>query len=132
MLRLTSDLVPPVPGRAALQVDTTLDIGNVAFSADQNGNRHAQVLVMLVAFNEVGKPEPVRQTSSALHLDFTADQYKAYLQSGVKFRQQIPLPPGKYRLRLGVSDLTNHRLGTLIVPVEIAQSANVASPGAGK
>jgi VWFA-related protein len=132
MLRLTSDLVPPVPGRAALQVDTTLDIGNVAFSADQNGNRHAQVLVMLVAFNEVGKPEPVRQTSSALHLDFTADQYKAYLQSGVKFRQQLPLPPGKYRLRLGVSDLTNHRLGTLIVPVEIAQSANVASPGAGK
>ncbi len=132
MLRLTSELLPPDSSRPALQVDTTLDIGNLAFSTDQNGNRHAKVLVMLVAFREEGKPEPARQTSSALNLDFTPEQYKTYLASGVKFRQQLPLAPGKYRLRLGVSDVTNHRLGTLIVPVEIAQSGKQAASNPGK
>jgi VWFA-related protein len=132
MLRLTSEVMPPAPNHAALQLDTTLDISNLAFSADPNGNRHARVLVMLVAFSDGGKPEPVRQTSSALNLDFTADQYKAYLDSGVKFRQQLPLPPGKYRLRLGVSDLTNHRLGTLIVPVQVAKQGSAVVDGSGK
>jgi VWFA-related protein len=132
MLRLTSEVLPPAPNQAALQLDTTLDISNLAFSADPNGNRHARVLVMLVAFNDAGKPEPVRQTSSALNLDFTAAQYKTYLDSGVKFRQQLPLPPGKYRLRLGVSDLTNHRLGTLVVPVQIAKQGTPVVDGSGK
>jgi VWFA-related protein len=133
MLRLTSTVVPPDSQHAALSVDTTLDIANLAFNTGEDGSRHAKVLVMLVAFNEGGgKPEAIRQTSSALNLDFTAAQYKTYLASGVRFSQQLPLPPGKYRLRLGVSDLTNHRLGTLIVPVQVADSGKITATNSGK
>jgi len=127
MLRLTSQVLPPDASRPSLQIKTTLDIGNVAFTPGPNGDRHARVMVMLVAFNEEGKPGPVGQTSTILNLDFTAEQFKTYQASGVEFAQQLPLPPGKYRLRLGVSDLTNHRLGTLIVPVVLAEPGKTSS-----
>jgi hypothetical protein len=34
--------------------------------------------------------------------------------------QELALPPGSYRLRLGVIDLANQHTGTLDMPVEIA------------
>jgi len=127
MLRLTSEVLPPDATRPALQIKTTLDIGNVAFTPGPNGDRRARVMVMLVAFNEEGKPGPAGQTSTILNLDFTAEQFKTYQASGVEFTQQLPLPPGKYRLRLGVSDLTNRRLGTIIVPAEVAGPRKIVS-----
>jgi hypothetical protein len=33
------------------------------------------------------------------------------------------LKPGSYRLRLGVSDMNNHRLGTLDMPVTVGSGA---------
>ena len=127
MLRLTSEVLAPDASRPSLQIKTTLDIGNVAFTGGQNGDLHARVMVMLVAFHEEGKRGPVGQTSTILNLDFTAEQFKTYQASGVEFTQQLPLPPGKYRLRLGVSDLTNRRLGTIVVPVEVAAPSRAAS-----
>jgi hypothetical protein len=31
----------------------------------------------------------------------------------------MKLPPGRYRLRLGVSDMASHRLGTLDMPIAV-------------
>lgn len=36
--------------------------------------------------------------------------------------QELTLAPGRYRLRLGVTDLTTHRVGTLDMPIEAAQN----------
>ncbi len=86
-------------------------------------------MVMLVAFkDDPGKAAtqsaPLPQTSGTLSLDFDQAQYQSILKSGIAFTQQLPLPPGRYRLRLGVSDLTTQRLGTLDVPIAIpAQTA---------
>ena len=126
MLRISSRLLPPGPASGLVQLDSTLDITNVGFAQDQGGGRHAKVLVSLIAYRDAGKAAPVRQTSTALNLDLSPEQYKTYSQSGVQFRQQLPLTPGKYRLRLGVADLSNHRLGTLDIPVVVGSGSTAA------
>jgi hypothetical protein len=60
------------------------------------------------------------QSSGVLNLDFDAALYQGALSKGVAFTQQLKLAPGRYRLRLGVTDLQSHRLGTLDMSVMVA------------
>jgi len=57
-----------------------------------------------------------------LTLDLSPEQYEAVANKGIVFHQQLHLPPGHYRLRLGVSDLGTRRIGTLDMPIEVAQN----------
>jgi VWFA-related protein len=104
---------------------TTVDAGNVEFSTDAAGHRHAKLLVLLVALNDSpNQPDSPPQTSGTIKIDVDAQEYEALLKSGISFQQKLALKPGKYRLRLGVSDMNNHRLGTLDMPVEIGTAAD--------
>lgn len=50
--------------------------------------------------------------------------FRKLLTSGMPMHQQMRLTPGSYRLRLGVIDINNHRMGTLDMPVEVAAATN--------
>lgn len=110
-------------------VDTTVDPAGIDFTTDAAGVRHGKLLVLLVALNDskdgkaVTQPDSPPQTSGSLHLDFTPQEYQAILKSGIQFGLKLTLKPGNYRLRLGVSDMNNHRLGTLDMPVTIAAAS---------
>lgn len=110
-------------------VDTTVDPAGIDFTTDAAGVRHGKLLVLLVALTDskdgkaVTQPDSPPQTSGSLHLDFTPQEYQAILKSGIQFGLKLTLKPGNYRLRLGVSDMNNHRLGTLDMPVTIAAAA---------
>ena len=105
----------------ALTVDSVLDPSNAAFTTTADGKRHAQFLVLLIALNDgeqqVAAPP---QSSGVLKLDLTPDQYKIAITSGVPLHQELALKPGKYRIRLGVSDMSTHNLGTLDMPVDFS------------
>jgi hypothetical protein len=80
---------------------------------------------MLIAFKDdpgkaVDQPDAPPLISAVLNLDFDPAQYQTILSNGIGFTQQLQLTPGRYRLRLGVSDMMSHRLGTLDMPVAIA------------
>jgi VWFA-related protein len=108
-----------------VQLITTVDAGNVEFSTDAAGRRHAKLLVLLVALNDSpNQPDSPPQTSGTIKIDVDAQEYEALLKSGISFQQKLALKPGKYRLRLGVSDMNNHRLGTLDMPVEIGATGS--------
>jgi VWFA-related protein len=103
-----------------LHVITTVDAGNVEFSTDAAGHRHAKLLVLLVALNDSpDQPDSPPQTSGTIHVDLDPAEYAAVVKTGIAFQQKLALKPGKYRLRLGVSDMNNHRLGTLEMPVAV-------------
>jgi VWFA-related protein len=124
MLPLRSRVRLPDAQHPALAVDSVLDPSNAAFTTTADGKRHAQFLVLLIALNDgeqqVAAPP---QSSGVLKLDLTPDQYQIAITSGVPMHQELTLKPGKYRLRLGVSDMSTHNLGTLDMPVDIgAQS----------
>lgn len=120
MLRLSSSLVPPTPQNPYLLIKTGINPEGIDFTTDANGVRHAKLLVLLIALNQTGpQPQAPPQASGVLHLDFTPAQYHAVLKTGIGFALRMKLKPGSYRLRLGVSDMNNHRLGTLDMPVTV-------------
>lgn len=123
-LQLRTSVVPPDAKTPYLLVDTTVDPAGIEFTTDANGVRHGRLLVLLVALDDhpSGKPgaqDDPPQTSGSLHLDFTPEQYAAILKSGIRFGLKLPLKPGSYELRLGISDMNNHRVGTLDMPVTV-------------
>jgi hypothetical protein len=103
-----------------VHVTTTVDASGVEFTTGADGKRHAKLLVLLVALaegpNQVDSPP---QTSGTIHVDLSPEQYATVLKSGIAFQQKLSLKPGRYRLRLGVSDMNNHRLGTLDMPIAV-------------
>lgn len=126
LLRLKSTVELPDRNNPDVLVDATVDPGGIDLTTDSAGVRHGKLLVLLVALTNNTddkasmQPDNPPQTSGSLHLDFTPNQYQEILKSGIRFGLKLPLKPGNYRLRLGVSDMNNHRLGTLDMPVVIA------------
>jgi len=129
MLALRSTVDLPDAQHSTVLVHSILNAANLDLVPTSDGHHRGQILVRLIAFNDdpgkpVTQPEAPPQISGVLNLDFTPAQYQAILKDGIAFTQQLQLPPGRYRLRLGVSDLTSQRLGTLDMPIAIpAQSA---------
>jgi len=130
MLLLKSKVLLPDAQHAAVRVDSTIDPGNVDFSTDSRGRRHAHLLVTLVAIPDVSpyaadrkkqQASPLPQTSGHYIVDLDPEAFRKLFTSGMPMQQELTLPPGRYRLRLGVIDLGNHRIGTLDIPIEIAQ-----------
>jgi len=120
MLSLRSRVRLPDAQHAAVRVDSVLDPANAGFTTSADGKRHAQFLVLLIALNDgeqqVAAPP---QTSGVLRLDLTPDQYQIAMTSGIPVHMELNLKPGKYRLRLGVSDMSTHDLGTLDMSVDV-------------
>ena len=126
MLRLRSKVDLPGSQHPGVVVTSYIEAGEVDFATGADGHRRAKLLILLVAFAD-GEKQPDRppQTTGMLNLDLDPERYQTALGTGIGFQQQLALKPGKYRLRLGVSDISNHRLGTLEMPVEVtATSAN--------
>lgn len=118
-------MVRPQPG---VLLDSSLDAGNVAFTVTPDGHHHAQLLVKLIAFRDTGpQPIAVPENAGMLNVDLDAEHYGAVRKNGIAFRPQLALPPGKYRLRLGVVDMTNDRIGTLDVPFTAISPAGKAA-----
>ena len=101
-------------------LDSNLDAGNVGLTVAPDGHHHAQLLVKFVAFHDT-EPQPaaVQQSEGMLNMDFDAAHYAAVRSAVIAFRPQLALPPGKYRLRRGVVDMNNGRIGTLDVPFTV-------------
>jgi hypothetical protein len=109
-----------------VRVSSAVDAASLALNPGPDGHWRGQLLVMLVAFRDgpgaAAQPETTAppQTYGVLNLDFDGPLYQNALSKGVAFTQQLKLGPGRYRLRLGVIDLTSHRLGTLDMPVSVS------------
>ena len=125
MLQLRSKVEMPDAEHAAVRVNSVIDPGNVAFSTDARGRRHARLLVTLMALPDAVDPKqtaPPVQTSGVYVVDLDEAAFRKLLVSGMAMQQQLTLAAGRYRLRLGVADMANNRIGTLDMPIEVAAS----------
>jgi VWFA-related protein len=129
MLLLRAKVYQTVRPQQGVLLDSNLDAGNVGFTVTPDGHHHAQLMVKLVAFRDT-EPQPaaVQQSAAMLNVDFDAAHYEIVRKTGIAFRPQLALPPGHYRLRLGVVDGTNSRVGTLDVPFTVAPDKTSVKP----
>ena len=136
MLRLQANVRSGDPGHPGIRIDSLIDPASVGFTGDATGRKLAKLIVTVVAYPEIAtnsvalkssaanksatpSPAPPR-TTGLLNIALEPDAYASILRSGIPVHQQLSLPPGHYRLRLGVSDTTNHRIGTLDMAVNVA------------
>ncbi len=106
MLTLQSTVEHPDAQHAGAIVHSVLSAANINLIPGFDGHHRGRILVMLVAFSDdpgksVSQPDALPQTSGVLNLDFDPVQYQTILSNGIAFTQQLNLPQGRYRLRLG-------------------------------
>ena len=133
MLRLKAKVDLPDAKHTGVRVASMIEPENVAFRTDEHGRHHARLLVTLAALpddpNPAAKvksvaaktPEQPPQTSGIYVVDLDDATFQKLLAGGMPMRQELALAPGRYRLRLGVCDLGNRRIGTLDMPVVVAR-----------
>ncbi len=122
MLTLRSKVELPPGGSGMVRVSSAVTAQSLSLTPSADGHWHGKLLVLLVALQDAPgatQPEAPPQTSAVLNINFDQAQYQGAVTNGVAFTQQLKLPPGRYRLRLGVSDLSDRRLGTLDMPVQV-------------
>lgn len=129
MLLLRSKVQLPDAQHPAVRVDSVIDPGNVAFLSDAKGRRHARLLATLVATPALGATAADRkkqqsasfpQTSGTYVVDLDPDAFRKLFTTGMPMHQELALAPGRYDLRLGVTDIANGRTGTVDMPIEVA------------
>ena len=60
------------------------------------------------------------QASGMYVVNLDTAAFQKLVSSGMPMHLELQLAPGSYRLRLGVSDMNNHHVGTLDMPIQIA------------
>ena len=123
VLRLHARVTLPDAKHATTWVDSKIDPRTVEFSTDENGHHHAQLLVLLIALTD-GATQPAEppQVSGVVNLDLDQEAFAEALKRGIPVHQEVTLPAGKYRLRFGVCDVENRRMGTLDMPVSVGKT----------
>jgi VWFA-related protein len=124
MLLLHGKVQLPDKDHPAVRVDSVIEPANVDFSTDAAGRHHARLLVSLIALPDKADPRqktatPV-QASGMYVVNLDTAAFRKLLSSGMPIHLELRLSPGSYRLRLGVSDVNNHHVGTLDMPIQIA------------
>jgi hypothetical protein len=60
--------------------------------------------------------------SETMDLSFQQEHYDSVMKNGLPAHLELGLKPGTYTLRLGVMDYGNGKIGTLDVPLSIAEN----------
>lgn len=83
--------------------------------ADANGERREALEVMVLVYDQSGKP--LNWESHTIRLLIKPEQWARARGQGVSFRLQINAPAGDVYLRTGVYDAAQGKVGTLEVPL---------------
>lgn len=104
--------------------ELSLDFSVVPQSIDfepRNGLEHAEIEFLTRIYDLKGKA--VGSTNSDLiTTQLKPETYKQVMTHGLRYRQTVNLPPGKYVLKMGVRDHRSNAIGTLVARVEVPQA----------
>ena len=120
IVRITTPAKDQEKNKDAVIVDFSVLPTAITFQP-QGGLQHAQVEFVTRAFDPKGKP------AGTPHADMVSTElkpatYSDILKRGLRFRQVVNLPPGKYVLKMGVRDGLGNQIGTLVAKVEVPQA----------
>jgi hypothetical protein len=102
------------PKPNSLQLSSSIDIHNLQLAQDGK-LRKGGIQVYVIEQDQTGKV--LHQSSQALSLHLTEQQYAEYLQSGIFFRKYLQPQPGATTLRVLVQDVGTTAVGSLIIPL---------------
>ena len=108
---------PPDKLRKDVVVDFSVVPSYVLFQP-QGELQHAQVDFVTCVYDVKGKAVGTPRTD-VLTTQLHPATYAEVMKHGLRFRQAVTLPPGKYVLKLGVWDQQSNMIGTLVTKLEV-------------
>jgi VWFA-related protein len=101
-------------GKDSLAVAGSIDLHDLQLSEAPTVEVTGAVQVSIVQQDAAGRI--LDQTRNRYNIAFTKESYAAHLKSGVVFRQNLIPKEGLATLRIVISDLSDARVGSLIIP----------------
>ena len=113
-------VTPPDKEHKELSLDFSVVPQSIDFEP-QNGLEHAEIEFLTRIYDLKGKP--VGSTNADLiSTQLKPETYKQIMTHGLRYRQTVSLPPGKYVLKMGVRDHRSNAIGTLVAKVEVPKA----------
>jgi hypothetical protein len=85
-----------------------------------NGQTQISIGAAILAFNHLGRP--TGHVAQKLTFTLSPEKMKANPATNFGFQQQINLPKGEDYLYIALWDLSNGRLGTLQLPLDVEKA----------
>ena len=117
-LHLEAQVLPSDVDHAKVRVNWLIDPANVLFSDAPGDRKNARLQLITVAWDK-----DLKQTLShtnTVELSLPPERYTELMKNGLAFHQELKLRPGVYHLCLGTLDVGSKKIGTLDIPLEIA------------
>ena len=108
-----------VPGEKT-QIDTLVDMHDLSFAESDDRHRQPDVSFVAAVWDDKGKP--AGSDTATYRQQLSPDQMESLMRTGLQLRQELPLKPGSYRLRIGVLDRISGKMGTLDIPLKVEAS----------
>ncbi len=103
-------------------VDVTLDPRSLAFKETAEGAHQARVEFTLAAYDPSGKR--LNYLTRGIQLNIRREIYERTMAEGIPVRLALDVPAGESSLRLAVYDLDAGKVGSIEVPIAVAESQN--------
>jgi VWFA-related protein len=120
MLLMRVQVLPPDASSKNVRIDYAVAPGDVVFADTDDGKKRVVLDFMATAIDDSGRD--AAQVANTLQGNLPMETYRTMLQSGIPAHQELELKPGKYRLRLGIIDRATNKVGTLDVPLTVANN----------
>ncbi|MBZ5678961.1 MAG: VWA domain-containing protein [Acidobacteriia bacterium] len=120
MLLLRARVLPPDDKNPMVRVDCAVFAPDISFSGDDRLH-HAKLEWVAIAWDR--NSHAAANTSETMELDLQPETYATIQKTGISAHQELNLPPGTYRLRLGVMDYSTSKIGTLEIPLRVGNTA---------
>lgn len=124
MIRLKAQVLPPDLEHAKVRIHYVVDGSGLEF-ADGPGNRKNGTLQFITIAWDRNLKAAVH-SSHSMEFSLPPDKYDYIVRNGLAIYDEFQLPPGAYNLCLGVMDEGSKKIGTLNVPLQIAEPKKMA------
>jgi VWFA-related protein len=118
MLFLKVQVLPPDAEHKTVRIDYAVDGHDISFSDGDDQMKHASVDFMATAWDKDLKL--VAHKADTMDATLRPDAYQQIMHTGLPFHQELDLKPGTYTLRFGALDRGSQKIGTVDVPITIA------------
>jgi hypothetical protein len=91
----------------------------VTFTDTPEQTKHVMLDLMAVAWDKNGKVGG--ESSDKIDNSISLSTYTQVMRTSIPAHQELEVKPGTYTLRLGVVDRSSRKIGTLDVPLNVAE-----------
>ena len=124
MLLLRVQVLPPDEKNPKVRIDYGVYAPDLAFTEGPDHHKNGKLEFVALAWDK--ERHAAANASETMNLSLPPEHYETVLKNGLSAHLELEVKPGNYTLRLGAMDYGNGKIGTLDVPLSIADKVQAS------